>query len=76
MAGDVTALKTRLAAIDAELAGIVVGNGKPGSMPNASGAGNIQDVQYRMSLYDERDRLLKAISIADGPWEMETRSPW
>lgn len=76
MAGDITALKTRLQAIDDELAGIVVGNGKPGSMPDAQGAGNIQDVAYRKSLYDERKMLLEAISIADGAWEIETRSPW
>lgn len=75
MAGNLANLQTRLAAIDAELAGIVGGNGAAGSLPDAQGGGSIQHVAYRKSLYEERKMLLEAISLADGPWELETRMP-
>jgi len=79
MAGNVAQLKQRLANIDAELSGIIGGanaNGVPGSLPDAQGGGGFGHVAYRKSLYEEREMLLKAISLADGPWELETRSVW
>lgn len=75
MAGNLANLQARLEAIDAELDGIVGGNGAAGSLPDAQGGGNIQHVAYRKSLYEERKMLLEAISLAEPPWELETRMP-
>ncbi|HEV8061093.1 MAG TPA: hypothetical protein VGP68_14530 [Gemmataceae bacterium] len=73
MAGNATQLKQRLAAIDLELSNLVYLIAP--ALPDAQGGGGLQFVAYRKSLYEEREMLLKAISIADGPWELETRMP-
>lgn len=66
-------LLSRKQAIALELAGIAGGaapNGVPGSLPNASGAGSIDHVGYRKSLYEELKNIDEAIAILQGPYEI------
>ncbi len=73
MAGNINQLRQRLAAIDLELSNLTGGTAP--ALPNAQGGGSLDFVGYRKSLLEERKALLEAISIADGPWELETREP-
>lgn len=68
MASDLDNLQTRRTAIYVELAEMssTTPGGKPDySVPEQS----VQHVAYRMSLYDELDKIDGKLAAAEGPWE-------
>ncbi len=71
---DLQNLLTRRSNVCAELA--AMGPTKAGGLPDVSGGGGVTvaHIAYRKSLTAELTELNKLITIAGGPWELETIS--
>lgn len=74
MASILDNLLARKTAIAAELAAI--DSTKPGGRPNISGGGGgiVDHVAYKKGLYEELAMLDEQISIAQGPFEIQSRA--
>ena len=70
MASDLDNLKTRKSTITAQLAAMDslddIGAGPDYSIPEQS----MQQVAFRLSLYEELDRINAQLAKAEGPWEV------
>lgn len=70
MADDLTNLLTRRSNILNELAAL--SSSTPGGKPNVQGggAGTVDHVGYKKSLYEELELLNRQIDMIQGPWEV------
>jgi len=73
LASNLENIRARIAAITAELAALDAT--KPGGVPDSSGQGeSLNHTGYKMSLYDELERLQAMIARMDilenGPWRV------
>jgi hypothetical protein len=75
VAGNLATLKAALAQAETNLLNALTNAGAPGNLPNAKGAGDFDDGEYVERQLKIIERLKVQISLADGPWELETRSP-
>lgn len=73
MAGNLATLQSALAAAEQNLLNALSVAGAPGNLPNAQGAGNVDDGEYIERQMKLIERLKLQISLADGPWEFSTR---